>query len=106
MNVLAAAKDGAGTEKADSRDHLRRNAIRRTGASPQLDREDRKQRGTERDEHVRSEASRLVVVLALESDCTAQRGCQGEPQDRVGKSRRSHTNLSAAASRVPLAASF
>ena len=76
-------------DKADARNDLRRYAGMVAAKSCcQLVRKHREHGGAEADEHIGSQAGRLVMEFPLQPDDAAQDRCHNQPQDRGGKNNR------------------
>ena len=86
----ALADDRAGADEADAGDDLRRDArrierdaarLRKREVAPGVRGDEREQRRSHGDEHVRAEARFPLAQLALDADDAAERGRRGEPYE-------------------------
>lgn len=89
VDARAGAQNGPRPEKADARDDLRSNP-RRVGvgaASGELERDDREEGRTQRDERVGSEACSFLPNLPLGADERAEEPREQQASDELGKMR-------------------
>ena len=81
----ATAQDRAASQESNPRHNLRGDTIGRAAAVParQVDRDDREQRRSDRDQHVGAQPRGLLADLALDTDRCAQSGGEQQTQDQI-----------------------
>jgi hypothetical protein len=68
VHLVPLAEDGARAEKADTGDHLRRDARRICGGAEDLETKSREQAGPDADQTERLDACGVAVELSLQAD--------------------------------------